>query len=359
MKKEEVHPNPDSQLLLSPEYFLEKLNDVRSKLGLRKGPATLWMKERESEDIILPQEMDLSNGINTMSRTLADFEKGIAIFTGLPNCGKSTLLINMELQSLQLNPDLIVVDLSFDDPIDKRYQQWVASLTGLYYQDITTDTELSEDKKNKRKKADEFIDQMIKDGRLHLYSEFDRFKDKNGRDLEVEFLKISNIVKLMSNIRRKYPDKKIAMFVDAWNDLDLQMGRTDSEVQAAQAAAKTLKLRAEENDIRLIISAHLRKTQGRTPALEDLKGSNYLSFAAVWVGIVRNEFRENTMNNPLMYEYGNKLIPILTVRNVKNKVSTWDMDLYYALLSGQGTVIPLTREEYSVVRSEAMGKIKD
>lgn len=351
--------NQERILTLPSEYFIEKLNEARSKLGQRRGPATLWLKEHENEDIIRPQEMDLSNGINTMSRTLADFERGIAIFTGLPNCGKSTLLVNMELQSLKLNDDLIVVDLSFDDPIDKRYQQWVASLTGLYYQDITTDTDLGERERNKRVEADKFLDGMINAGRLHPYSEFDKFKGRDGRDLEVEFLKVSNIVKLMAQMRKRFPNNRIAMFVDAWNDLDLQMGRTDTETQAAQNAAKMLKLRAEENDIRLIISAHLRKTQGRIPSLEDLKGSNYLSFAAVWVGIVRNEYRENTANDPLMYEYGNKLVPIITCRNVKNKVSTWDMDLYYALLSGQGTIIPLTREEYELTRAEALGKVRN
>lgn len=341
------------------DYFLNKLRTARDNMGKRKGPATIWLRENEPVDIIPPQEYDLSNGIPTMSRSLADFEQGIAILTGLPNSGKSTLMMNMELQSLELNPDLICVDLSFDDPVEKRYQQWMAARTGLYYQDISSDTDLAPNLVAKKEAAHAWLESMVQAERLHIYSAVDTFQGKDKSSIEVEFLKISNVMKLMSRMRRRYPDKPIAMFVDSWNDLDLQAGRTDSEVQAADAAAKRLKQKAEATSIRLWISAHLRKTQGREPALEDLKGSGYLAYAAVWVGIVRNEYRENSMNDPLMYQFGNKLVPMLTVRpGTKNKVSTWDMPLYYGFLAGQGTIIPLTREEYEIARAESMGKVQ-
>lgn len=346
---EEIKDIPFMEQDLEVEYFLDKIRTAKAGLGLRDRPNILWLDEYEDDSRVRYVDRNLKNGIPTMAQALTDGENGLFVLGGLPNAGKSTLITNMEVQGLQLNPELMIVDLSFDDDVKKRYQQWIAALTGLRYQEITTRTELSAGQRLARTKADEWLESMIQQDRLRIYDGDYPIKNREGKVLRrVNLRRIDNIISLMGQVRRKYPERKIAFFVDAWNDIDIPGSKYSSDLNESNSAVNNLKQQTHDTNTIVFMSCHLRKTQGRKASLEDLKGTSGLGYAAVWAAIFRNELRENAVTDPLVYEDADGRIWATGIVDiVKSKVSACDMPLIYALMADRCGIKPLRPEEYA------------
>jgi len=341
----------DIQLMerdLETAYFLEKIQLAKDSLGKRDRPNILWLDEYEDDTKIRFASRTFDQGIPTMAQSLTDFECGIAALGGLPNAGKSTLITNMEVQALQANPDLMIIDLSFDDDIKKRYQQWVAALTGLRYQEITTNIPLTEAQQRRRKEADDWIVRMVKEDRLRIYDGDYPVRNAEGKVLRrINLRSIDQIMRLMARVRKQYPDRKICFFVDAWNDIDIQGSRYNSENTEGSVAVNNLKQQTHDTNTMVFMSCHLRKTQGRRASLEDLKGTSGLGYAAVWAAIFRNELRENSTTDPLIHEDdAGRIWPVGIVDIVKTKVSGWDLPLFYVLRADRCGIQPMEDHEY-------------
>lgn len=329
-------------------YFVNKLNKVRERAGKRSKPNVIWLNETPDDTKISFCDFNLKNGIPSMSRSLTDFEKGIACLAGQPNCGKSTIFTNMMLQGLENNDDLIVVDLSLDDSLDKRYQQYMCALTGLYYQDITSNTNLTDTQLLLRKGADKLIDSYYNEGRLFTLESSEPL-GPNGT--YISFRKLENVFVKFYELRSKYPDKKIAFFVDAWNNFDLSAGKGGTDLAQSNYYLNQLAEEANKHEIMVFLSAHLRKTNEKSYGLEDIKGTSDMAYHVVWAGILRNDHREGH-KNPIPWEHNFKEYPSVRIENVKNKVSTWEMDLHYGLKMGQCQLIVPTEQEYISIKDK-------
>lgn len=339
-------------------YFLEKIRAAKNSLGKRVRPNVLWLEEFEDDNRIRFPSKRLADGIPSMAQALTDLENGIAVIGGLPNAGKSTLLTNMEVQSLRLNPELMIIDLSFDDDVKKRYQQWVAAMTGLRYQEITTNLQLSDAQLKQREAADVWLEKMITEDRLRIYDGDYPVRNADGKVLRrVNLRKIENIISLMGRVRKQYPDRKICFMIDAWNDIDIQGSRWNSDVTEGSVAVNNLKQQTHDTNCMVLMSCHLRKTQGRKASLEDLKGTSGLGYAAVWASIFRNELRENSATDPLTWEDDDgRLWPVGIVDVVKTKVSAWDWPLFYVLQADRCGIQPMDEEMYRVMYEEWTGR---
>lgn len=340
--------NPDL-LIEDTKRITDKFSKIKESLGNRSGPNVIWLNEKISDrQLALPDEFDPTS-MPTMSRLLNDFEKGIAVFAGHPNAGKSTLLTNMMLQGLANNNDLVVVDISLDDPPDKRYQQYIASLSGLYYQEITTNTTLSPERKERRDKADELFHRYIEEQRLiPLESSEEILKDDKTQQVEVR--NFYTVFNQMKALRSKFPDKKIAMFIDSWNDLDLNSAQSnDNELTRSEGFLVKLRDYANKYGIMVFLSAHIRKSSSSEIDLEDIKGTKSMEYICVFGAIVRNEYKERNLENPLLYTENRtgKTFPILTVLPMKTKVSAWEWPVFYPIKSGQCQILTLTPDEYN------------
>jgi replicative DNA helicase len=339
------------------KHLATKLQIARESLGNRTGPNVLWMNEYEDDTQLRIHKYDLSNGIPTMAAALTDFNKGIACIAGLPNAGKTTLLINMMLGGLQNDPDLIVVDISLDDPFDKRYTQYICALTGLHYQELTTDVELSPAKQALRDKADALLDQLVAEGRLRIYEAKETITLSDGRDVKVSMRNFKNVFREMRKLRAKHPDKKFAFFIDAWNNMDTSNNGMES-LNTTNAWLGSLQEEANTNEVMVFLNAHLRKTMGRKATLEDIKGTSDMAYNVVWAMILRNEYRENAFIKPLMYNESGVIYPVVVGDIVKTKVSTWDTPLLYGLKAGQCKIIPLDPSLYMLLLEEYRGNRK-
>jgi replicative DNA helicase len=339
------------------EYFLSKLEDAHQSLGKRTSPVMQWFPEIEDDSRVRFMDRHYSDGIPTLAQATTDAESGILVWAGLPNSGKSTELTNMEVYGLERDPDFMVVDMSFDDDYKKRYQQWIAAMTGLRYQEITTDVGLSEDKARAKEAAYRQLRAWVEQDRLRIYDGDYPLKDKDGNVIRrINMRKLDNIMSVMRQVRKSYPGRKPWMFVDVWNDLDIQSSKYGSENADQNIAVNNLKQCTQDTQIPVAMSCHLRKTQGRRATLEDLKGTSGLGYAAVFVAIYRNELRENAVVDPLVFEDDQgRIWPVGVTDIVKTKISSCDRPLFHTLYMDRcGLGFP-TRAQYIEWETEYMG----
>lgn len=339
--------------------LVKKLKKTRKKMGHRTTPATIWLIENEDDTTVLPQDPKLTNGINTLNRALTDFEFGIALLAGSPNHGKSTVLTNMMLGALENNKDVVVLDFSFDDPFEKRYQQYLACLTGLTYQDITSATIHSKRNEDLLNKANTYLLQLIEEGRLCCVESVEESVDSEGNEFIYVMNVIERIIQKIEEFKTLFPEKTLIVEIDSWSDIQIIPNKGLSEASAAGAEFRRLANCLKKHSVKCVMSVHLKKTGGRRQTLEDVKGSIDFGFGAVWVGLVRNEYRENPFDDPLVYEdiYGN-ISPVTAIEILKTKVSSWDMPLFYILQSDRCRIIPPTREQYIEFSSKYINKKK-
>lgn len=347
------HTFDPSRIFSSPKYFENKFDKIKEVLGKRKGPNIKWLQEYPNDDILAIPGKHNKDNMPTMARVLNDFEDGIVVFAGQPNAGKSCLLVNMMLQALRLNDDLVVLDISLDDPPKKRYQQYIAALSGLHYQEITTSSDLTEEQLSLRNQADVCLTEMLSKSRLIPLDSSEHIKSSDGAGVPIFVRSFQTIFNMMRKAREIYPEKKIAFFIDSWNNLDFTASAGDSDLAKVNTQLGRLKEEATKYGIMLVLSAHVRKTNGKKVVLEDIKGTKDMEYHCVLGAIVRNEWKENALINPLIYTEADsgKRFPILTVEIHKTKVSTWEWPLFYALKSGQCQIVPLDPTEYHAIKS--------
>ncbi len=338
------------------ENSKKKLKAALSKQGNRSGPYLQWLKERQDDSKLRICNWNLSNGIPTFSSAFHDLESGLVCFAGRPNSGKSTLLVNLMLGVCSLNDDTIVLDISLDDPYLKRYQQYIAALSGLTYQEITTSLNLSDTKKKLLEDSQKVIEKLYTEDKLRTIEAIET-NEVAGEMVYYSFRQPETIFRLMRKTREEYPNKKIILMIDAWNNLDLSSAKGNSDLSQANYYLGKFQEEANKLEIIVILSAHLRKSEKKHQKsdLDDIKGTSDMAYNVVWAGIVRNELRENILKSPLVYEEGDKMYPVVAIDVVKTKVSTWDMPLLYVLMSGQCGIKPLEDYEYNQYLQEYLG----
>lgn len=335
---------------------INKLTEAKKNLGNREGPNVIWLRENEDDTKLRIWDYSLKNGTPTLSQSLNDWEEGLACLAGKPNMGKSTILVNMMMGALQLQDDIIIVDISLDDPYKKRYQQYVACMTGLYYQEITTKTTLTEQKARLKEEAENKLFDWYTNDRLRTIEAFERDITEDNIEILRHFREPEEIFRLMRELRAEYPNKKIAFFIDAWNNLDFSKAKGASDISQANYYLARFQEFANDLGIMVMLSAHLRKIDGKgKPTLEDIKGTSDMSYNVVWAGIVVNQLKERTLKKPLVHHEDGKLLPVVAIEIAKTKTSTVEGELLYVLDSGKCGLKPLNKLEYENYRDKYRG----
>jgi Fe2+ transport system protein FeoA len=313
-----------------------------------------WLKEHQDDSyLVYPDDPD---AYPTMTRVLNDFDSGIALFGASPNVGKSTIMVNMMMDALDLNEDIIVVDITLDDPFKKRLVQYLACKTSLYYQQLFSPSTLTESERRIKQEALDHILRHVDAGKLHIFEGTETY-DLGGKVHSVSIREFSKLFRLMSYFRRKHPTKKIVFFIDAWNNLDFSKEAGLTELAKQESAVNRLHDVAREENIMVVSSAHLKKSKEKIRSLGDIKGTALLLHAVVWAGVVINEFRENITTDPLLAEIDGYLYPVIIVEVQKTKVSSWEGPLFYTLMSGKCKIIPPTKAEYMRFREIVRGRV--
>jgi hypothetical protein len=354
-----INGSPENIKYVTPETTTQKFKNIIDNLGNRTGPNVIWLKEQEDDSKIRYVEKNFTDGIPTINQTLCDFTSGLLFIAGRANHGKSTWLINLMNSAIKLNDDLIIVDISLDDPPKKRYMQHVACIASLQgqnlkYSQISNEASINIDRKKAAlARAKDTFFQSIKDERLHLLESSENIDNKR-----ISVRDYRTIILLMRQYRARYPKNKIAFNIDAWNNLDCSLAKPGSELQQGNQVLEALKQASEENEIMCLISAHIRKTTEKIITIQDIKGTSNIEYDAVCSLILRNEYRESILSEPLMYEMENRELPIFSIQVVKSKVGEWDYPLFYPADTGSCFIQTLHPAEYREFYEIYRGKRK-
>lgn len=330
------------------EHFKNKINRVEKRLASRNGPYLKWFNEIEDDSKLVLPDKDFKTGIPTWSRAFNDYTAGLSVLAAQPNAGKSTVMISLMIGLMQLNDDVLIVDLSFDDPEEKRFTQFICNLSHLSYQDVGSLGGMTKEDREKYEIAKKQLEDWIDQKKFWMFSGGEETKVSDKKDpIEIAVQAQEQIIALMEDMRAEYPDKKIVFFIDAYNDIESEA----EEYFSLDKVIKSLKSAAIENSIVCMMAAHVRKTQDRNArrgrlSLDDIKGTKELEFSSVWAGVLVNEWKQNAIAEPLLLRRNEKIFPIIAIEPQKSKVSAWTKPLYYGLDEFRCRIIPLTRAEY-------------
>jgi len=328
------------------DFLVNKFLEVEEKMVKNSTgkPHMSYFDSGENDSIIRIPKRNFSDGVPTFDQALNDYTSGILCLAGRANAGKSTAFVSTMTGVLESNEDTIVLDFSFDDPPRKRLQQIIANISGLRFIDIAQVGELKSVKASMYEEARNKFFDWVSSGRLVPFSHVETVPNKarvNVRDFNV-------IIRKMKTYRSQFPSAKLVFFVDGWNNLDTGSLKGYSELQIYNEMLKRLQSASEEYEVKLFLSSHLRKSLEKRPSVQDIKGTSNMEFDAVSIMIARNEYRENALSDPLMWEDEvGDLHPILTLEVHKTKVSEWDYPLFMILNSGSCRMTPIPPISYT------------
>lgn len=261
----------------------------------------------------------------------------------------SSLLITMMTNLLRLNDNVVVLDISLDDPSSKRNVQLRANLSGLNYQQIGIPSELTGSQREALGKADLVIEDWITNGRL---IQFESSEDIDGK-YSVTINDATKVFDLLETTRKLYPnpETKIVMFLDAWNDVNFRGGwKEGNDLSSSEAFLNQLKSKTQELEILGWLSAHTRKLESNKSTLitlQDVKGTSTLESNCVWGGIIRNDYREDLVEDPPTIDINGIQYPIIRAETRKTKVSSWDLPWYGILKANSCQVLPVHPDQYT------------
>jgi len=244
--------------------------------------------------------------------------------------------------AIELNNDTICVDFSLDDPEKKRLEQFVSCISGVSFTDITLGATLSKHKQDLVDEAENRFFGWLKDGRLFSLSGIETI---GGKRIYVRDYK--TICYAMRYLRERYPRPiKLIFGIDALNNLDVTLAKAGSELAQWNEALAEIKGTSEDNDIIVLLPAHLRKGEGRRPTVQDFKGTSNIEYDATSTLLLRNELREG-VPDPVMYEEDDgEESTIIAFECVKTKCSNWDKTLLMKLNAECCRIEYLPTEEY-------------
>jgi len=276
------------------------------------------------EECLKEKEYYLDWGTPMLNTALMGAKGGMSVLiSGAPNHGKSIFLTTTIGNLIRNNKDVVIIDFTLDDPCNKRITQYIAANSKLDMNTVDFINTVTDTVKLDRfDMACKIFRSWIENNKLYMY-ESSSSVDSNVNQASIKF-----IVQKTEEIRAKHPNSKIVVSIDSLNDIEVGIKNDDPYVKS-ESVAKELNRLITRTDSLLLASTHLRKSGGRRPTLEDLKGNNYLAYSAkVAIGIY-NDIKLNK-DKAKVYWLAKKLdgstvqFPIVEAHFLKSKVSSFN-----------------------------------
>lgn len=305
-------------------------------------------------DCIKEKEYFLDWGSPLLNEAFRGAKEGTTILmAGSPNYGKSSLLTSIILNILNNNKDLVVVDFTIDDPINKRLTQYIANLSKLEMN--TVDFANNIDNNVKRERFNQSclkVKGWVNNKELYLY--------ESSTD-ETNQSSISFIIKTLEDIRKTNPNKKIVASIDSINDIEPGI-RTDDTMLRSESVAKELNRLVNRTDSLLLATTHLRKNGGRRPTLEDLKGNNFLAYSAKCAIGIFNDIKQNKdkakVHWTARHQDGTQsTMPVIEAHFLKSKISSFNEAIMFKQIPAMAYVQEADEATQKILQQMMFGAI--
>lgn len=320
--------------------FNEEVTKQKIKIGKKEKDLTVDTRAKTSigKDLIMKinafEEKSWkasSDGIKTGFPMLDDaFFKGLVpgfyIIAADSNVGKSTLLTQMTHQMLDLNDNICILDFSLDDPMQDK----ISRIIGSWVRMDSNEVKFPKD-------VDDSVIERRKLGVCRLANAKDRYNiyDVNfGNSIE-------RIEEEIETVKEEIGDTQLIVLIDSFHDLFIESEPSLTETQKFNKIAQWTADISIKNDIILICTAELKKTEkaSNRPTLSDIRESIKIRYESKAIILLYNDVHYNGDSADVYYSQKNnpdEKFPVLEVHIVKNKISSWKGRLFYYMWASKG-----------------------
>lgn len=279
-------------------------------------------------------EGGITTGFPSLDKALDyDMPPGLYLFGAQANVGKTAYMMQLTKQIATLNDNVHVAYHALDDGVNEAVPRFVSCYAGIT---------ISQAKKPSRYTDNADVMAKRNDAMKFLMANTDRisFWDTNeGRML-------TDIEEHIKDMRMQFgEERRLVIGLDSAYDVEAVFATSDK--QAHEEVAKTIKSWCTMYNVVIMATAHLKKTNGIRPTIEDLKENNRLEYEANFVSLLYNEvgLKQEEAEMFWIHEGSDYKMPVIENRVAKNKVSSFKGTIFYEFLPELSIANEVTEDE--------------
>lgn len=268
------------------------------------------------------------------------------LFAADTNVGKSAMLLEMAKDLVESNEDVFVLYFSVDDALSQLIPRMIASDIDMHINTVSNP-------KFKIQYNDEYdqdtIDKMIL-ARTESVNKLKAMSDRFAMKSENEAKKMEDIEKYIRIYKKIAGAKQLVVIIDNIHRMS-SYERLETR-QLYMKISDSLKEWKNEFDIPILVTAELKKTQGKRPTADDIKEVKDLQYDADLVALLYSDFYTNTntllgfdTNEIGLPEDDDGKRPVVEMNIVKNKTSGFKKRLYMQFFPEYSRYKECTMEE--------------
>src|SRR5579875_478224 len=341
MKQTEAQLRSDEGVFISDQSNPHKIQVINQEALLQR-PLTM-IEQRMLYNI---QKVDtyswcrgsrggLDTGFEQINNVLeGGLQPGLILWSGAPNTGKSAIMLQVCKNIAERNDNVYVSYHSLDDSNNELMPRYIAC-----DQQIT----IAQAKNPERFVEETEIIEKRNEGLKNLYRHINKFGMFDGNDMT----SLEQIEEHIENILMTVPEStKIVVAIDSFNDITVNSKQFNNNDARNEYVAKAIKDWTVKYNAIVMCTAHLRKTNGRRPTVDDLKDTITLQYEANLICLCYNEVgvKEENASVYWLHEDKEEKQPVLEVKFGKNKFSSFKGTKFFEFMPDQSYCIEATEE---------------
>jgi replicative DNA helicase len=277
----------------------------------------------------------LDTGYPQMNEALeGGVQSGLILFAAAPNVGKSSFMLQVSKNISENNDNVYVSYHSLDDSNNMLLPRYVAC-----DQQIT----IAQAQMPERFVEEPEILDKRNEGMKNIYRRVDRF----GMNDSNFTTSVEGIEQHIKDLIMYLPEgTRIVIAIDSFNDLTVETQKFNNSDARNEYVAKAIKDWTVTYNAVVMCTAHLRKTNGKRPTVDDLKDTIVLQYEANLIFMMYNEVgvKEENASVYWLNEEDEKKMSVLEVKYAKNKFSSFKGTKFYEFIPDKAFAVEASPE---------------
>lgn len=282
-----------------------------------------------------------------LESAISGWAPGLILLGAEANSGKSCYLVKGLYECAVSDSDCISCYLSLDDTLEEAMLRLVSLHTHLSFEEIRTPRWSFENPNDQSKNRPELLQKFFqKLDELKCIENLVLRDATYGRSLDY-------IRTFLGNLRARYPDKKIVVFIDSLAKItdsgeSPHLVGTGNKTNWKAFLAAELKYLTTLHRICLVIPTDLRKiNENRRPLRDDLKDAAELAYEANVILLAYNDLNKNGDQASVYWnDTGDPYPkPVFEINIDKNKLGSYRGHIFYKMYGPWSEFAEMTRDE--------------
>lgn len=327
-----------NQVPMAENKFKIDLEKFRTQLAENINPIELQMMQRliKIDEYLWKRSAEggIRTGLPILDKAMDnDILPGLYLIGAAPNTGKSALMLQLAKNISEYNENVHVAYHAFDDNDSEILPRYIACK-----EKIT----ISEAKNPARNMDRPEVLEKRNNALKHLYMNAHKFTLWDAND----GVTLRDIEQRIQDLRMTYGEEvRLIIMLDSIYDLVTEGNLSDKQV--SETIARTVKGWCKTYNVAIFATAHLKKTGGRRPTMEDLKENNRLEFETNFALLLYNEvgLKEEEADIYWVTDESEEKMPVIEARVGKNKYSSYKGTLFYEFMPDLSFMNEVSKEQ--------------